>query len=42
MWQILYKGKVSVEKNQYIYSTVIRMLSEKDCDAITVEKMKDE
>ena len=42
MYQILYKGKVTFVKDPYIFSTVYRMLGEKDFNSITVEKMGEE
>lgn len=42
MYQILYKGANTLVKDPYIFSVLIRMLSEKDFNVITVEKMKDE
>ena len=41
MYQILYKGEVTVVKDPYIFFTIYQLLAEKDFDSITVEKMKD-
>lgn len=42
MYQILYKGKVSVVKDPYIFTTIYRLLAEKDFHSITVEWVEDE
>ena len=42
MYQILYKGTVTVVKDPYIFTTMYRLLAETDFDSVTVEYVEDE